>query len=109
MRVVSSHAIKFGAGNEAHGNAISSGFFHNELQAQIVAVFGYSNPFKRTTANLERLSDGIDAVDEMHVKSQCNAGRNNSQKPQTICHSEERTRRGICIWRRPGRQPAMLD
>ena len=68
MRIVPSHAIKFGTGNETHRNAISSGLFYDALQAQIVAVLGYADPLESAAASLERLGNGIDAVDEVHAK-----------------------------------------
>ena len=68
MRIVPRHAIEFGARYEAHSNAVPAGFIDDALQAEVVAVLGHSDPFKRAPARLKGLSDGIDAVNKMHVK-----------------------------------------
>src|SRR2546429_297502 len=59
MRIVPSHAIKFGSGNETHRNTISSGLFYDALQAQIVAVLGYADPLERAGVHPERIEETI--------------------------------------------------
>jgi hypothetical protein len=68
MCIVPRHAIEFGARHKAYGNAVPAGFIDDALQAEVVAVLCHSNPFKGATARLKGLSDGIDAVNKMHVK-----------------------------------------
>src|SRR5437773_7821126 len=66
MAVVSSHAIEFRPRHESHRHCLSSALVYDSLQAQVMALFRHAYPFERTAARLQRLGDGINAVDKIH-------------------------------------------
>ena len=69
MRRVSGHTVEFGTLQKADGNTNLSAVFDQTLQAQVVTLFRHADPLEGASAGLERLGDGIDAVDVVHEVS----------------------------------------
>ena len=69
MRRVARQFVEFGALQETHVHAESPAIFNQALQADVVALLGHADPLKRPPARLQRLGNGIDAVDVVHEYS----------------------------------------
>src|SRR5579862_8675948 len=67
VSVVPGHAVEFRARQKAYRDTVAAAFFHYPLQAQIMAIFRNTDPFKGSSACLQRLSDSIDAIDVIHL------------------------------------------
>src|SRR5207248_5810163 len=66
VRGVSSHAVEFSALQKPDGHTQTTAILNQALQAQIVALFGHTNPLERAPTGLERFADGVDAVNVVH-------------------------------------------
>ena len=66
VSIVTSHAIEFRPRHKPHRHGLSPALVYNSLKPQIMALFRHAYPFERTAARLQRLGDGINAVDKVH-------------------------------------------
>src|SRR5580704_14751066 len=69
MGSVAGHAVEFHASEKAHGHAKLATLFDHALQANVVRLLRHADPLKSPSPGLERLRDGIDAIDIVHKNS----------------------------------------
>ena len=67
VRIVAGHLVEFVAEHEAHGNSLPPAFIDDMLQAKVMAFLGDSNPGEGAATSLQRLGNGIDPIDVIHV------------------------------------------
>ncbi len=66
MRRVAGHAVEFHASEKTHRHAQLAAVFDHALQADVVPLLRHADPLESPSAGLERLGDGVDAVDIVH-------------------------------------------
>ena len=66
VRGVAGHAIEFCARHKTHRNGKAAAVFDHALQTDVVPLLRHANPLKGASTGLERLGDGVDAVDIVH-------------------------------------------
>src|SRR6185312_7695519 len=69
VRIASRHAVEFGTGKKAHGDAILAAVFNDLLQPKVIALFCDADPLEGAPSSSERLGDCVDSINKIHETS----------------------------------------